>query len=126
MKTQELLQAEGRELSQLLGEVFQTEICLECSLNPKTCGHFPGCSDFFIQLTPANAFKWRDWAVDNFGKWRFSDALKKIAIKRLNPDAHWNYVDVIAHSKPKHYLKAAALCVLKEQEDERSTHNPRQ
>lgn len=137
MTNEQILSATGPELSQLLGKVLQTSplmheirtkwagdppmknpptVCLKCGLiDPDVDGyclpHAP------IPLTPAEAFKWRDWAVEKYGEDMYWAALCEVFKSSQNPTSdslpkfQW-FVYGICRFKPEHYLKAAALCVL--------------
>jgi len=118
---QKLLTAKGDELSRLLGCVLQSEICRKCILCVDgQCDKRPGqvvysCND--IPLNDWNvAMKWRDWAVEEYGRGVFMAQLRFL----------WMTCDGFAYSfetwlgceiQPKHYLIAAALCKLKGNED---------
>jgi hypothetical protein len=66
-----------------------------------------------IPLTPDNAFKWRDWAVEKYGSSALQDAFAEIYKKEL--DHKWPmeiavYRWLFKEATPAHYIKAACLC----------------
>ena len=104
---EQILRAEGEELSRLLGEAFGnnhrkiTEWCNVCMVCQASTRKVDTCP---ITLTWNEAMKWRDWAVKKFGYCMFTDV---VLIARRG-----TYPDFIAFAKPEHYLKAAAICKL--------------
>jgi hypothetical protein len=53
--------------------------------------------------------KWRDWAVAEYGRDMFTDAL--LDIWRSLPDGSEEFCDWLSfEAQPEHYLKAAMLC----------------
>lgn len=77
-----------------------------------------------IPLTPANAFKWRDWAMEEFGETAFDTAkcfaMDLWSIQNGIPTSSkhklegWRIADSFFANagEPIHYIKAACLCVL--------------
>ena len=63
-----------------------------------------------IALTPDNAFKWRDWACDEYGYTTFKQAM--LDIKHINPLRKTLPFDLwlASFAQPKHYIKAVCLC----------------
>ncbi len=63
-----------------------------------------------IPLTPANAFKWRDWAVEKYGAVKLKQAILDVYIHaggRLEGSfSYW----LAVFAQPKHYIKAAMIC----------------
>ena len=123
----DLTTAEGKkELSRLLGEVLQPytkhkakqSLCemAASSYRCKNCGekqYDPEqvCPSPRIPLTPDNAFKWRDWAVEKFGASNLWLALRKVWMECYigqEPFTTW----LATKAQPHHYLIAAALCKL--------------
>lgn len=136
-----LLKAQGDELSWMLGEVLINEdkahepnlpghMCKRCFISfrwPDSPAKDADCpSKNFISLDDWNvAMKWRDWAVKEYGKVVYKDALVDIfcheqgitddlvsledALDGLDRFVAW----IAVHAQPEHYLKAAAICKLK-------------
>ena len=139
MTEQLLLELTGDELSRALGEVLQPETnkhnehgeqvvpftssCSKCKLmmrefgvpysRPTEHSNKPCKYADPIPLTPDNAFKWRDWAVEKFGKQVFMDALCIVYWDYFNRDgtAKMSFKEWLGcYIEPEHFLKAAALC----------------
>ena len=71
-----------------------------------------------IALTPDNAFKWRNWAVKEYGEPAMSDAMRDVFTSETG---RHNAIPVhldwfIFNAEPEHYLEAAALCKLNAEE----------
>jgi hypothetical protein len=73
----------------------------------------------YIAITPANAFKWRDWAVEKYGATVFWNAMDAVftmewATYKNSKDFNRKYVSTpswaMVYAQPKHYVKAAMLC----------------
>jgi hypothetical protein len=60
-----------------------------------------------IPLTPAEAFKWRDWAVKEYGIRTLREALYSIYVQS-EPYPGGNFREWVIRAKPKHFLIAAA------------------
>ena len=141
MTTQkQLLESEGEELSQALGEVLQPEkkckYCWHfdkpsCNYGLGNCKHKDGrgmtdceqvpCEYYYKKPIPLDdwnvAMKWRDWAVEKFGGESFHQAMWDVCCSLSEHGAntafsYWLTVHVIA----SHYLKAAALCEIRSKE----------
>ena len=135
MTTNKLLQATGDELSRMLGEVLQPEKNGHSRrpAHPKTSFRYQceKCKEQFhsfddiyhskcsipdpIPLTWESAMKWRDWAVGKFGGATFYDILIEVLGVEHYGAKETRWVAVIA--QPEHYLKAAALCKLKQDKE---------
>jgi len=130
MTKQELLTAQGDELSRLLGEVLQPETKIDHLWEhrdapggyAKYCSKC-GCNDtctlkcIVADPIPLNdwnvAMKWRDWAVKEYGEVKFKQAM--IDMYALE-DEYMNMMFGVwfaCYAQPEHYLIAAALCKLK-------------
>lgn len=127
MNKDQILTASDTELPALLGEVLQpeTKVCdlvhisysmtdpnWQCTKCDKLCDvkkNWPCTIPDSISLTPDNAFKWRNWAVEKYGKHEFSFAMQDSTVSEFN----WDYVPIVSLAKPRHYLIAAALCAMK-------------
>ena len=120
MNKEQILQAEGEELSRMAGEVLQPdrEQC-KCDTFHQVkawdefrCNDCAGYEDEnIIPLTPDNAFKWRDWAVEKFGVVVFRRNMEEVqyySSKKSHAFSSW----VSCYAKPSHYIKAACLCAL--------------
>jgi hypothetical protein len=143
MTSKELLQAEGQELSRMLGEVLQVNgrhdfprvpdhMDAECDLCGCWSNEWPAeqpCKKAkrfdSIPLDDWNvAMKWRDWAVrDDPIKFRaallaVSDKWTGIIPKDNAKHRQYAYAYMVAYAETHHILRAAALCKLnKEQEN---------
>lgn len=137
MTKEELLQASDKDLPRMLGEVLQPEKngkhnwsqligektfgyrwrCLLCGREAETNNPNFECERAFheIPLTPANAFKWRDWACKEYSFRIYMEAVRTIGIRQVG----WTSIDsfMAYESKPKHYLIAAAICALEASHD---------
>jgi hypothetical protein len=130
-----LLTASDKDLPRLLGEVLINEdkthepnlpghMCKRCFISfrwPTSPAKDADCpAKNLIPLTPDNAFKWRDWAIDGShymnGIWdKACDAVYyHFRDGSFEPRGRW----FVAYAQPKHYLIAAALCVLKGKDNE--------
>ena len=134
--TKQIHEAEGVELSRLLGEVLLSKCCLNCvhclqkpigcfsclsnvSVNaPRGWITRPDehlCLDFKPDLIPLDdwsaAMKWRDWAVGEFGEVAFYEAL----VEMLAEDTGYrsSRYGVVCKTEPHHYLRTAAECAIK-------------
>lgn len=132
-----ILQAEGKELSRVLGEVFPPKMCFKCvhrevdwetvscgnsksdRYNTEVLSDFEACSEAAadpIPLTWPEAMKWRVWAVGKYNCMAYLAMLKKIytvdIVGKTCPFG-WSFDMWLMHARPKHYLKAAALCAEK-------------
>jgi hypothetical protein len=122
--TKDILNLTGTALSKALGVVLepgehiwsetQSILCIRCR-------HFkdsaPGVCRKPIPLTPAEAFKWRDWAVEKVGIKHYCYQLEQIYRATLALASDWSQYGFglwLLKAKPHHYLQAAALCVIKE------------
>lgn len=126
MTTNELLQAEGKELSRLLGEVLQSEhsyqhtfhagpICNKCG-NVKRNSNSEFCPVSFDDWNVAG--KWWRWAIDTYGCEAFEQAVAKLdASKRRYPfdpsdpdklDAAIS--NIMLQASPINFLLIAAIC----------------
>lgn len=123
----EILQADDKTLPRLAGEVLRPRSSQHCFVKSyetatgrwkrcRNCNHIlhadapqGSCETDPIPLTWPEAMKWRDWAVEKFGKHAFYEAVEKvfnargIALTGLN---------VLYETKAQDYIKAACLCVL--------------
>ena len=128
---------EGREeLSKWLGEILQPRTtrhwfrkaytatgggrykrCRNC--NKILPAHTPKgpCGTDSIDLTPAEAFKWRDWAVAEYHLIAFRFAIVEVK-NQTNYAAMKLDIWLACKAQPKHFLKAAAYCVLNEKEQD--------
>jgi hypothetical protein len=131
MTNEQILTAEGDELSRLLGEVLQAAICQYHGKHPpcqpcNTCstwveGGIRKCKPDPIPLTPDEAFKWRDWAVAEYGigcfygvLWDMFDYFEPIFREELKEHL---FVDtLISCMTAKQYLQAAAICKLNKEQ----------
>ncbi len=146
----ELLKAEGEKLSQLLGKLLQPEKnrhnlwipdalwggngyqnyeCQRCDLKKglsleekeQWLTDNPCPIPCPIPLTPDNAFKWRDWAVAEYGKDDEGDTYfvkAMMDIYNLCGDKYGITAWLTDKAQPRHYLIAAAKC--KENSNEES------
>jgi hypothetical protein len=158
MNPDQLLKAEGDELSKLLGEVLEVNghheyprvgdyMDAECELCGCWDNEWPAEQPCLkakkfdpIPLTPAEAFKWRDFAVEKYEEdvylvslftvwdatvyyeyedyeteWlQFRTTQKTIDSMDIDYDMEIKFYKWCAtEAQSKHYLQAAALCVLK-------------
>jgi len=127
MTEQELLKLTGDELSMALGEVLRGDMranhdedssgrCKKCLCKFTDPSWRRECIAVPILLTPDNAFKWRDWAVDKLDKCEYVKALLAVFGVAWNPvDIDFTVVCGLfgCELKPEHYLKAAALCEIR-------------
>lgn len=135
---EQILQSEGDELSRLAGEALQSKKCfIEAQTARKHQHKLPAkyfcntCNLWTdtpkkhakadpIPLTPSNAFKWRDWAIEKYGSCKFEGAMVKMiypTIDLSDETAERARVMTISalsffakRAQPKHYIKAACLC----------------
>lgn len=136
MTEKQVLKLTGVEFSKFAGEVLQSEIkehraytrkckdarvpigCVHCDANyirkgihwktPKeTCVCRP------IPLTPDNAFKWRDWAVEKFTRDMFARILWEVyySTESYGKISFTDWICSVA--QPIHYIKAAVLCEMR-------------
>ena len=137
MTEQQLLKLTGDELSRALGEVLQPKggshlpenivdsewQCVLCGIqwDEASIISMDSMSQAkcipFIHLTPDNAFKWREWAVEKFGDSHYVWQLRQI-YKHECGGSGYEYSDYLfifwlAKAQPEHYLKAAALCEIR-------------
>lgn len=130
MKTK-ILEASGEELSRLAGEllgsnklhrhnprdigegVYQCVYCNKVGFQKDTEDNSETCPvGYPIPLTPDNAFKWRDWAVEKFGFVNFRWSMEEV---HYQDDKARGFTTWLAtHADPIHYIKAACLCKLDE------------
>ena len=147
MTTNKLLQATGDELSRMLGEVLQPEKrnharkqvfdkevgytydCYFCGKRYE--GYAPlsrlpeepkePCIPTPIPLTWESAMAWRDWAVGEYGEAMFMENLLYAMVDDglLSPKESRTEIisGIVAKTQPEHYLKAAALCKLKQDKE---------
>ncbi len=69
------------------------------------------CLDFNpdpIPLTPAEAFKWRDWAVKEYTRKVYSDKLTDIVIPNINSQFGEVLIALSCDVQPRDHLQAAA------------------
>ena len=113
-----LKQAEGEELSQLLGEILgdtpcrhkwnSNNFCVKCGFNDRNPhnGYDANCPVADpIPLDDWNvAMKWRDWAIKEYSKRVFNSSM----IDMYSLEGAW----LACYARPKHYLVNAALCKL--------------
>lgn len=114
---EQILQAEGEELSRLLGEVLNGKhekdemgFCKSCYLfmTGENLQNAPTCD---IELFPGNAFKWRDWAVEECGLNKLHFTLNRMyKCDEKGIASGWDFINWLIMAQAKHYLKAAALC----------------
>lgn len=131
MKTK-LMQAQGPELSELLGQVLQPEN------NKHTIPHgshmraqCTKCDEWFdwtrwqeeciqpdsISFIWPEAMKWRDWCNQKFKRSEFEDAMYDVYLNTPYHDVFGFCMWLISDKcKPEHWLKASAICVLNSQE----------
>ena len=120
---EQILQAEGDELSRLAGEVLRGDMrlnhdedrsgrCRKCLCRCGEDGWQVECIAVPIPLTPNNAFKWRDWAVEKFGWQSLDQCLYSIYAEQLVLGGIYSWMEWMLNLKPEHYIKAACLCVL--------------
>ncbi len=124
--TNDLLTASDEDLPRMLGEVLGStpchhtwepnNTCVKCGFddsNPHN-GYDANCPiPDPIPLTPANAFKWRDWAVEKFGEDAFVNALIEVYNDTVNCITLMQF---IAKSQPHVWLIASAICVQNDKE----------
>jgi hypothetical protein len=137
MTIEQLLKAD-KDLPRMLGELLHGEhkegesgFCENCYLfmTDENLQKNPTCD---IELFPANAFKWRDWAVEKYGAVIYKDALIDIYCdevgmldsERGTLEECLEYFDkyiiwLTVKAQPKHYLLAAAACKLRGESDEK-------
>ena len=113
---EQILKAEGEELSRLLGEVLLNKrcVCNECEFVHEQCATdtLNRCGDACpIPLTWKEAMKWRDWAVENFSLFDVMESMRIIG-QEFNKTHDRFYAWWTLEAQPKHYLKAAAICKL--------------
>lgn len=130
MNKDKLLQATGPELSKLLGEILlyvpkgygDPDSDIYANMSKEFRGKHVSITSAVLEvennylqrknggipLTPDNAFKWRDWAVEKYGESKFVQVLYDMIRNELG----YGFLEIIAFAQPEHYLKAVALCVL--------------
>lgn len=129
----QILNAEGDELSILLGEVLQPEVkhhvhngashsCRNCKKELYTYSgrgtealHQDCDIATPIPLDWPNAMKWRDWCVEEYGDNKFAQAFLSLFTPEQQCDViNWLAVFYLTtvHTQPIHYLKAVAICVI--------------
>jgi hypothetical protein len=135
---EQILAAEGVELSRLIGEVlgdkpWRHEMnvlnrCVKCKRAFSSPDREPihcVCPDP-IPLTWDNAMFWRDWACDKIGPKEFKDALYSVFI-RLDPCSSsvvgFTQWVVSPECKPEYYLQAAAIAKLNSEKGNASDKN---
>jgi hypothetical protein len=65
-----------------------------------------------ILITPDNAFKWRDWAVEKFGDGFFEASF----IEVIGNAGIYSSQGVLCYGEPRHYIEAACRCVINAKE----------
>lgn len=84
---------------------------ITCSLcNKYKHDKSPVCTGKDIPLTPANAFKWRDWAIEKYGWRAFDDALAEVGCHQGKADMKWH--EFALKLTPADYIRAACECKL--------------
>ncbi len=121
MTPEQILKADDKTLPAMAGKVLQPD-AKHYWTNTGGIEHCKNCREMWnaskenttchchIPLTPDNAFKWRDWAVEKYGAKCFMKAVETVGNECLG------YVDesaFICFGDPIHYIKAAMLCVVK-------------
>ena len=131
-----ILESKGKKLSRVLGEALHDKEkepsrwwhehdgtchpdlessefrCRKCRKVINAASDETECVADSIPLTPDNAFKWRDWAMDNFALLDIMQAMQKVEDfnnKTYADPAMWWKLE----SQPDHWLQAAALCAEK-------------
>ena len=141
-----LLNAKGEELSRLLGEVLQPEknkhneegykanacmtFCTKCKLEMNEFGvpqpfptiHFsrPCKHADPVPLTWPEAMRWRDWCSQKLRRSLFEDAMYIVYLSTTYHDVFGFCTWLISDKcEPRHYLIAAARCVLNSKEKQK-------
>lgn len=130
MTPEQISKLSDEDFSKLAGEVLQPEELLhemieqtERGLWPYYCekckkGHdlkqdFPyRCAAGSIDLTPDNAFKWRDWCVENYIEAEFEDAMHEVYQNSEYNNLMSYQMWLLTKATPRHYIEAAVRCVI--------------
>lgn len=122
-----IISANDQTLPVIAGEVLVTNNpCYNClHVKESTCnqvfrsvGDTGPCEDYFpmpISLTWSEAMKWRDWAVEKYGRVMFARMLYK-SMREATGNTHYE-LKALCDAKPIHYIKAACLCAKKGDSD---------